>query len=109
MSEDKVKFRNTGSFQPLTGRPVADRKRFGGIEFGEMKCDCLIAHGASGNLHERLFKLSDTYQMHLQKMQECCKCDPTSGGWWVQGQSLSLGPSSAAVEILIIVQNPIMV
>ncbi|KAH9760327.1 DNA-directed RNA polymerases IV and V subunit 2 [Citrus sinensis] len=85
MSEDKVKFRNTGSFQPLTGRPVADRKRFGGIEFGEMKCDCLIAHGASGNLHERLFKLSDTYQMHLQKMQECCKCDPTSGGWWVQG------------------------
>lgn len=85
MSEDKVKFRNTGPFQPLPGRPVADRKRFGGIEFGEMKRDCLIVHGASANLHERLFKLSDTYQMHLQKLQECCKCDPTSGGWWVVG------------------------
>ncbi|KAK9207814.1 hypothetical protein WN944_000161 [Citrus x changshan-huyou] len=62
-----------------------------------------------GCKHERLFTLSDSYQLHLWKMHEYCKCDPTSVGSWVQGQSLSLGPSSAAVEILIIVQNPIMV
>lgn len=65
MAEDKVKFRNTGPVHPLTRQPVADRKRFGGIKFGEMERDCLIAHGASGNLHERLFTLSDSSQMHV--------------------------------------------
>lgn len=69
MSEDKVKFRNTGPVHPLTRQPVADRKRFGGIKFGEMERDCLIAHGASANLHERLFTLSDSSQMHI-----CQKC-----------------------------------
>lgn len=69
MSEDKVKFRNTGPVHPLTRQPVADRKRFGGIKFGEMERDCLIAHGASANLHERLFTLSDCSEMHV-----CRKC-----------------------------------
>lgn len=69
MAEDKVKFRNTGPVHPLTRQPVADRKRFGGIKFGEMERDCLIAHGASANLHERLFTLSDCSQMHI-----CRKC-----------------------------------
>lgn len=69
MAEDKVKFRNTGPVHPLTRQPVADRKRFGGIKFGEMERDCLIAHGAAANLHERLFTLSDSSQMHI-----CGKC-----------------------------------
>ncbi|GAB2215510.1 hypothetical protein Droror1_Dr00019897 [Drosera rotundifolia] len=69
MAEDKVKFRNTGPVHPLTRQPVADRKRFGGIKFGEMERDCLIAHGAAANLHERLFTLSDSSQMHV-----CQRC-----------------------------------
>lgn len=69
MAEDKVKFRNTGPVHPLTRQPVADRKRFGGIRFGEMERDCLLAHGASANLHERLFTLSDRSQIHI-----CTKC-----------------------------------
>ncbi|XP_042483673.1 DNA-directed RNA polymerase D subunit 2b-like [Macadamia integrifolia] len=69
MAEDKVKFRNTGPVHPLTRQPVSDRKRFGGVKFGEMERDCLIAHGASANLHERLFTLSDFSQMHI-----CRKC-----------------------------------
>ncbi|KAJ4958066.1 hypothetical protein NE237_025177 [Protea cynaroides] len=69
MAEDKVKFRNTGPVHPLTRQPVADRKRFGGVKFGEMERDCLIAHGAAANLHERLFTLSDFSQMHI-----CRKC-----------------------------------
>ncbi|XP_071713765.1 DNA-directed RNA polymerases IV and V subunit 2-like [Rutidosis leptorrhynchoides] len=69
MSEDKVKFRNTGPVHPLTRQPVADRKRFGGIKFGYMERDCLIAHGASANLHERLFTLSDSSEMHV-----CTRC-----------------------------------
>lgn len=65
MAEDKVKFRNTGPVHPLTRQPVADRKRFGGVKFGEMERDCLLAHGAAANLHERLFTLSDFSQMHI--------------------------------------------
>nr|GMC60950.1 DNA-directed RNA polymerases IV and V subunit 2-like [Ipomoea batatas] len=88
MAEDKVKFRNTGPVHPLTRQPVADRKRFGGIKFGEMERDCLIAHGAAANLHERLFTLSDSSQMHI-----CRKCKnmanviqrPVLGGRKVRG------------------------
>ncbi|KAF6155823.1 hypothetical protein GIB67_039154 [Kingdonia uniflora] len=69
MAEDKVKFRNTGPVHPLTRQPVVDRKRFGGIKFGEMERDCLLAHGASANLYERLFTLSDFSHMHV-----CRKC-----------------------------------
>ncbi|PIA28537.1 hypothetical protein AQUCO_06900065v1 [Aquilegia coerulea] len=69
MAEDKVKFRNTGPVHPLTRQPVQDRKRFGGVKFGEMERDCLLAHGAAANLHERLFTLSDFSQMQI-----CSKC-----------------------------------
>nr|URM60729.1 WRKY family protein [Gymnema sylvestre] len=88
MAEDKVKYRNTGPVHPLTRQPVADRKRFGGIKFGEMERDCLIAHGASANLHERLFTLSDCSQIHI-----CRKCKnmanviqrPVLGGRKIRG------------------------
>ncbi|XP_047069408.1 DNA-directed RNA polymerases IV and V subunit 2-like isoform X2 [Lolium rigidum] len=88
MSEDKVKFRNTGPVHPLTRQPVADRKRFGGVKFGEMERDCLLAHGAAANLHERLFMLSDFSEMHV-----CQTCEraanviirPVQGGKKIRG------------------------
>lgn len=88
MSEDKVKFRNTGPVHPLTRQPVEDRKRFGGVKFGEMERDCLLAHGATANLHERLFMLSDFSQMHI-----CQTCErvanvilrPVEGGRKIHG------------------------
>ncbi|KAI3793439.1 hypothetical protein L1987_36058 [Smallanthus sonchifolius] len=70
MSEDKVKFRNIGPVHSLTRQPVADRKRFGGVKFGEMERDCIIAFGATSNLYERLYTLCDESHMHI-----CRKCN----------------------------------
>ncbi|CAI9117772.1 OLC1v1019254C1, partial [Oldenlandia corymbosa var. corymbosa] len=69
MAEDKVKYRNTGPVHPLTRQPVVDKKRFGGVKFGEMERDCVAALGASANLDERLFRMSDRSEMHV-----CRKC-----------------------------------
>ncbi|KAG8093324.1 hypothetical protein GUJ93_ZPchr0012g19806 [Zizania palustris] len=65
MAEDKVKFRNNGPVHPLTRQPVEDKRRYGGVKFGEMERDCLLGHGAAANLHERLFLLSDMSRLHV--------------------------------------------
>ncbi|KAJ7297966.1 hypothetical protein O6H91_Y025100 [Diphasiastrum complanatum] len=65
MAQDKLKWRRTGPVHPLTRQPVADRKRHGGVKFGEMERDCMVAHGAAATLQERLFYLSDYYFVHV--------------------------------------------
>ncbi|MQM03646.1 hypothetical protein Taro_036433 [Colocasia esculenta] len=60
---------------------VADRKRFGQVKFGEIERDYLLAHGTVANLHECLFTLSDSSQMHV--FQTCTRvanvCGALSG------------------------------
>lgn len=61
--------RSTGPVNPVTRQPIKGRKFGGGIRFGEMERDALLAHGAAYLLHDRLHTCSD-----YTVMEVCSAC-----------------------------------
>ena len=51
--------RSIGPNDAVTGQPVKGRKRGGGIRFGEMERDALIAHGVAFLMQDRFMNCSD--------------------------------------------------
>lgn len=69
MVSDKFQVRSTGVVDQITRQPIGGRKRGGGIRFGEMERDSLLAHGAAYLLHDRLHSCSD---YHIAEVCSLC-------------------------------------
>ncbi|OYT43475.1 MAG: DNA-directed RNA polymerase subunit B [Candidatus Aenigmarchaeota archaeon ex4484_56] len=67
MVRDKYFMRARGPITIITRQPTEGRAREGGLRFGEMEKDCLLAHGAALTLKER-FSSDET------KIPICTKC-----------------------------------
>jgi DNA-directed RNA polymerase I subunit RPA2 len=77
MVSDKFQARSSGPIDQLTHQPVKGGRSGGGIRFGEMERDSLLAHGAAFILHDRLHASSDICSTN------CCRlCGSIVSSWY---------------------------
>jgi DNA-directed RNA polymerase beta subunit len=66
-SADKMHSRASGPLVMLTRQPAEGRAREGGLRFGEMERDCVVAHGMAEFTKERLMECSDSFSCYTCK------------------------------------------
>jgi len=85
-SADKMHSRASGPLVMLTRQPAEGRAREGGLRFGEMERDCIVAHGMAEFTKERLMECSDAFSCYT-----CKGCgllaiaNPEQGIWVCRG------------------------
>lgn len=85
-SADKLHSRASGPLVMLTRQPAEGRAREGGLRFGEMERDCVIAHGMAEFTKERLMECSDAFRCYA--CRDCgllAVANPTEGIWACRG------------------------
>ncbi len=83
---DKQHSRASGPLVMLTRQPAEGRAREGGLRFGEMERDCVVAHGMAEFTKERLMECSDQFSCYSCK--DCgllAVANPEQGIWSCKG------------------------
>ena len=96
MVNDKFQVRSTGPINALTKQPIKGRKAGGGVRFGEMERDSLLAHGAAYLLRDRLHLSSD---MHISHVCAACGSLISTTSRASALETLKMGPLAVRCQV----------